>query len=171
MSRHPQKKHRYKQGKQSAVDKFDRSELTEADKQLLTDFAARRALYEAYLAASNIVLDLHCCVACGLPSLAERGQYDICPICLWEDSGMYDTMGHKIDISLRHAPNYISLLEARLHAGECLVDFQQQTGLQLGENVASTIRKLQAFLEAWKKGEKKLNRVDFNENLKNILAL
>jgi hypothetical protein len=171
MSRHPQKKHRYKQGKHSTVDKFDRSELTEADKELLTDFAARRALYEAYIAASNIVLDLHCCPACGLPSLTERAQYNLCPICLWEDSGMDDGMDNKIDISLRHAPNYISLLEARLHAGEYLADFQQETGLELNSNVEWTITKILVFLAAWEKGEKELNQVDFKENLKNILAL
>ncbi|HEI2325144.1 TPA: hypothetical protein SI485_004590, partial [Escherichia coli] len=29
--------------------------------------------------------DLYKCPCCGYLTLPERGQYDICPVCQWED--------------------------------------------------------------------------------------
>ena len=51
----------------------------------------------------------HPCPCCGCRTLDERGMYDICPVCFWEDSGQDD---HNAD--QRGGPNgSLSLTEAR----------------------------------------------------------
>ncbi|SOD85862.1 CPCC family cysteine-rich protein [Streptomyces sp. Ag109_G2-15] len=50
------------------------------------------------------------CPCCGYLTLAERGLYDICPVCFWEDDGQDD---HDAD-RVRGGPNgRLSLAEAR----------------------------------------------------------
>jgi len=50
------------------------------------------------------------CPCCGYPTLEERGSYDICEICGWEDDGQDDPYAEEI----WGGPNYsYSLAEAR----------------------------------------------------------
>ena len=50
------------------------------------------------------------CPCCGFRTLTERGGYDICPVCFWEDDGQDD---HDAD-EVRGGPNHeLSLTEAR----------------------------------------------------------
>ena len=50
------------------------------------------------------------CPCCGFATLPERGGYDLCPVCFWEDDGQDD---HDAD-QVRGGPNYsLSLTEAR----------------------------------------------------------
>jgi hypothetical protein len=50
------------------------------------------------------------CPCCGKRTLGERGGYEICPVCFWEDDGQDD---HDADI-VRGGPNgSLSLSEAR----------------------------------------------------------
>jgi len=50
------------------------------------------------------------CPSCGYPTLAERGGYDICYLCNWEDDGQDD---HNADVVMG-GPNYgYSLTAAR----------------------------------------------------------
>jgi hypothetical protein len=50
------------------------------------------------------------CPCCGSRTLDERGGYDICPVCFWEDDGQDD---HDADL-VRGGPNGgLSLSEAR----------------------------------------------------------
>ena len=50
------------------------------------------------------------CPFCGHKTLNERGGYDLCPVCFWEDDGQD---GHDEDI-VRGGPNYhLSLTQAR----------------------------------------------------------
>jgi hypothetical protein len=57
------------------------------------------------------------CPCCHFVTLTERGGYEICPVCHWEDDGQDD---HDAD-EVRGGPNYsLSLTEARanfLHIG------------------------------------------------------
>ena len=46
------------------------------------------------------------CPCCGYRTLAERGGYDICPVCFWEDDGTSD-------LDCRSDPNRMTLREAR----------------------------------------------------------
>lgn len=50
------------------------------------------------------------CPCCGYLTLSERGGYEICPVCFWEDDGQDD---HDAD-DIRGGPNYeLSLTRAR----------------------------------------------------------
>jgi hypothetical protein len=59
------------------------------------------------------------CPCCGCKTLTARGDYDICPVCFWEDDGQDD---HDADI-VRGGPNgSLSLSQARanyLSFGAC----------------------------------------------------
>ena len=50
------------------------------------------------------------CPCCGFRTLTERGGYEICPVCFWEDDGQDD---HDAD-EVRGGPNSaLSLTQAR----------------------------------------------------------
>jgi Cysteine-rich CPCC len=50
------------------------------------------------------------CPCCGFVTLPERGAYELCPVCFWEDDGQDD---HDAD-QVRGGPNgSLSLTEAR----------------------------------------------------------
>jgi hypothetical protein len=50
------------------------------------------------------------CPCCGFITLADRGRYEICPVCFWEDDGQDD---HDAD-QIRGGPNgQLSLTAAR----------------------------------------------------------
>lgn len=52
----------------------------------------------------------HACPCCGFLTLGERGGYEICDVCFWEDDGQDD---HDAD-GVRGGPNRgLSLTEAR----------------------------------------------------------
>lgn len=52
--------------------------------------------FHAYCARSDVSLppkadgSLYACPCCGCATLHDRGGYDICPICKWEDDGQDD---------------------------------------------------------------------------------
>lgn len=58
----------------------------------------------------------HRCPCCQFATLPERGAYEICPVCFWEDEDQDDQ-----DIeAVRGGPNgTLSLLQARLNFAEC----------------------------------------------------
>jgi hypothetical protein len=63
------------------------------------------------------------CPACDHFSLATRGQYDICPVCFWEDDGL-----DLSQLDTPSGPNHPTLREARanfLRLGACGPDAQQ----------------------------------------------
>jgi len=48
------------------------------------------------------------CQVCGNYTISEHGSYDICPVCFWEDDGLYDNPdevwgGPNRDLSLTQA--------------------------------------------------------------------
>ena len=49
------------------------------------------------------------CPCCGYATLETRGQFEICPICFWEDDGQDDVDAHEE----KGGPNRHSLLEGR----------------------------------------------------------
>ncbi|MEV4629989.1 CPCC family cysteine-rich protein [Micromonospora sp. NPDC049523] len=52
----------------------------------------------------------YACPCCGYLTLRERGMYEICPVCFWEDDGQAD---HDADV-VRGGPNgVLSLLDGR----------------------------------------------------------
>ncbi len=58
---------------------------------------------------------LYRCPCCGYQTLTERGGYDICPVCFWEDDGQDDEDADNI----RGGPNgALSLTQARTNYRE-----------------------------------------------------
>ncbi|WP_456715416.1 CPCC family cysteine-rich protein [Bradyrhizobium sp. USDA 4353] len=56
------------------------------------------------------------CPCCRFLTLGERGGFEICPVCYWEDDGQDD---HDADL-IRGGPNgRLSLTEARQNFGSC----------------------------------------------------
>jgi hypothetical protein len=51
------------------------------------------------------------CPCCGHATLTERGCYEICPVCFWEDDGQDN---HDAD-RWRGGPNRVSLTEGRVN--------------------------------------------------------
>lgn len=59
--------------------------------------------------------EMYRCPCCDALTLDERGGYDLCPVCFWEDDGQGD---HDAD-EVRGGPNgWLSLTEARRNYAE-----------------------------------------------------
>ena len=87
--------------------------MSEQDDKATPEERARRlAWFQQYcdrLDAQPPDLPLRC-PCCGCKTLDERGGYDICPVCFWEDDGQDD---HDADV-VRGGPNgSLSLTQAR----------------------------------------------------------
>ena len=52
---------------------------------------------------------LFACPCCGFATLGEVADFEICPICFWEDDGQDDPESEEN----RGGPNHVSLIEAR----------------------------------------------------------
>ena len=80
------------------------------DEQLL---AQRKQWFEGYTSLTNVFAPEsggpYSCPCCGHVTLPERGGYDICRECGWEDDGQDD---HDADV-VRRGPNAGSLADAR----------------------------------------------------------
>ena len=95
--------------------KFDSTKLTVEDKAILADFAARRKSFDDFIRYNS--LQLFTCPGCGFPTLRERGAYEICAVCNWEDDDQDDEQADEI----RGGPNaFLSLTENRLEIGKAL---------------------------------------------------
>lgn len=55
---------------------------------------------------------LAACPCCGYRNLRERGAYEICRVCFWEDDGT-------VDLNRVSGPNHMTLREARLNVQRC----------------------------------------------------
>jgi len=94
---------------------FDPTKLTESDKKILVDFYHRRKLFDKYIKDKG--LKLFTCPGCGYPTLTERGGYDICDVCNWEDDNQDDNEAEKV----WGGPNgNLSLTENRINIGKIL---------------------------------------------------
>ena len=79
------------------------------------DMKEREGWFQTYTSMKNVAKPaqpgmLYPCPCCGFKTLGERGGFDICPVCYWEDDGQDD---HDADV-VRGGPNYsLSLTKAR----------------------------------------------------------
>jgi uncharacterized Zn finger protein (UPF0148 family) len=75
-------------------EKFDRTKLSAADHVVLADFGVRRKSFDNFIKDNS--LKLYTCPGCGYPTLEERGGYDICAVCNWEDDNQDDAHADEI---------------------------------------------------------------------------
>ncbi|MCR6488709.1 hypothetical protein M8542_38360 [Amycolatopsis sp. OK19-0408] len=82
---------RYSFQPSSAVIRGPGDDPSLSDEELV---ARRTAWFEAYTSLKNVFAPLeggpYTCPCCGHPTLGERGRYDICDECSWEDDGQDD---------------------------------------------------------------------------------
>ncbi|WP_282705073.1 CPCC family cysteine-rich protein, partial [Paenibacillus riograndensis] len=50
--------------------------------------------------------ELYSCPCCEFKTLPTKGEYDICPVCFWEDDGSRDPSHYS-------SPNHMTLAQAR----------------------------------------------------------
>lgn len=93
------------------------------DDEILVAFKERRTTYDTYLQANEI--QLCTCPGCGFPSLTDRGEFEICIICFWEDDGQDDhaesiLSGLFEELQLSGPNAQLSLVETRINIGRIL---------------------------------------------------
>jgi len=96
-------------------EKFDRTKLTAADNSILADFTTRRKAFDKYIKDNS--LKFFTCPGCGFPTLDERGVYEICDVCNWEDDNQDDESADNI---LGGPNSNLSLTQNRLNIGKTL---------------------------------------------------
>jgi uncharacterized Zn finger protein (UPF0148 family) len=94
---------------------FNPAKLNDDNKKILAAFYNKRKLFDTYIKENG--LQIFTCPGCGYPTLNERGGYEICSICNWEDDGQDDRDADKI---LGGPNKNISLTENRITIGRIL---------------------------------------------------
>lgn len=116
---------------------FDTLNLTAEERNLLKDFFRRREIFDLYLVDNNI--QKCTCPGCGYPTLPERGAYEICKVCNWEDDGQDDENCDEI----WGAPNGgISLTQNRLTTLKELTEEARKAGRTLSDDPKHVYRAL-----------------------------
>jgi hypothetical protein len=77
---------------------------------------------------------LHACRCCGYRTLARRAQYDVCPVCFWEDDGTSHEDGGAA------GPNHMTLGEARRTFEETGASSTEHRGHVLADGVERYVR-------------------------------
>lgn len=117
--------------------RFDTSNLTPDQKNLLNDFFRRRQIFDLYLKSNKI--PLFTCPGCGYPTLKEKEAYEVCKVCAWEDDGQNDEEADEI----WGGPNGdLSLTENRLNILSRLTDKASKAGKKLSEDPIYVYRAL-----------------------------
>ncbi len=117
------------EAKMTERKKFDISKLTEQDKEVLNEFYERRKLFDKYISENK--LERFTCPGCGYPTLSERGGYEICDVCNWEDDGQDEKHANEV----WGGPNYgLALTENRLNIGKTLKGIADSLGGIINSN-------------------------------------
>ncbi|WP_083682276.1 CPCC family cysteine-rich protein [Paenibacillus sp. FSL A5-0031] len=64
-------------------------------------------LYTSHV-VEGVQEELITCPCCEYKTLPQKGEYDICPVCFWEDDG-------NTDLQYYSSPNHMSLAQARVN--------------------------------------------------------
>ena len=109
--------------------KLDTSNLTENDIALLNRFTERRDLFNNYIKFNK--LGIFTCPGCGYPTLSERGGYEICSVCNWEDDGQDNEQADEI----WGGPNQgLTLIENRINIGKTLQEIADNLNGEINLN-------------------------------------
>lgn len=132
-------------------EKFDVLTLTDKDKQLLNKFTEKRKLFDAYIESNK--LELFTCPGCGYPTLSERGGYEICAVCNWEDDGQDNEHADEI----WGGPNQrLTLIENRINIGKALEEIADRWDGAINLHPDEIMR-------AFKRHEERMNAFDDDE--------
>ncbi len=103
--------------------KIDPASLGDDYELVLEEFYTFRNNMENFVRNNN--LESHCCPCCGYPTLEEKGGYEICVICNWEDE---DQDGESADEIWGGANGSTSLTEARYNFNNSLRRYEAKNG-------------------------------------------
>ena len=93
--------------------------------------------------------DLHPCPCCGYPTLLERGAYEICTICWWEDDGQDDDNADAV----RGGPNgAYSLTQARANFADHFDMYDKGNGIGIVANPSPSRVTLLSYLKSIREG-------------------
>jgi uncharacterized Zn finger protein (UPF0148 family) len=96
-------------------DKFDSSKLTINEMEIIRRFFRRRELFDNFIKTE--LIKIFTCPSCGFPTLKERGENEICPLCNWKDNYQDDEQADEV----WGGPNYkLSLTESRIKIGKAI---------------------------------------------------
>lgn len=119
------------------------------DAEILAAFHARRYHYDTYLQANDI--QQYTCPGCGFPSLNERGGFNICDVCTWEDDGQ-DDHAEGLIAALRvegvqiSGPNgQLSLTDNRMNIGRILETNTELINGEIDFDVARVLQTLDFY--------------------------
>lgn len=146
------------------AEHFDASQLTADDHELLAAFQRRRDGHDQALAASNIIYNMHTCPVCGFPTLDERGDYEVCVVCLWEDDGEGTSAR---DLTRVAPPNCTSMLQERVNLAGMLAHFERTD--EISGSLHEVITKIRDFKARRVHGEGSIARDDFAAHLRAVL--
>jgi hypothetical protein len=116
-------------------EKFDSDNLTELENEILSNFKQKRLLFNKYIKENN--LNLFTCPGCAYPTLSERGGYDICEVCNWEDDNQDDP---KADEILGGPNSNLSLTENRINIGKTLVHLADSLNGKINDNPKEVLK-------------------------------
>jgi Cysteine-rich CPCC len=120
--------------------------MKEIEIAILNDFNEKRELFDNYLKKKK--LKKATCPGCSYPTLKERGNWDICMVCDWEDDGQDDnTEPIFIDFIKKNnigEPNKISLIDNRIKIGQTLNEIAQKLNGQINQNPEQVMSILKA---------------------------
>lgn len=95
---------------------IDINNLDKKDKNLLIYFFEKRKLFDEFIEKNNLK-QLFTCPGCAYPTLSERGGYEICIVCNWEDDNQDNEEADKVF----GGPNgKLSLTENRIIIGRII---------------------------------------------------
>jgi hypothetical protein len=138
---------------------FDPAKLTASDKEILTAFHSKRKLFNSYIKDHG--LKSFTCPGCGYPALEERGEYEICAVCNWEDDGQDDEIDRRLNFV--PGPNgNLSLTENRINIGKILKAIAGSLQSTVNLDTSYVLNTIEAFN---KKKEEIANRMTGDETL------
>lgn len=121
------------------------------------NFHSRRAFFEGYgekmlAGRRDLVAGFigHTCPCCGYPLLNSRGDFEICPLCWWEDDGYDDdALGRPGDLDRLSSPNHTTLRQARQNFEEHLKSTPIEDRIIPGINDPTALRNSRRIVEAF----------------------
>lgn len=91
--------------------------------------------------------DFHSCPCCGYPTLPERGAFEICTICWWEDDGTDDP-------ATTSQNGHYTLARARENYADHFDMYDTGKGIGVVANPSSERKTLLAYLKAIREGDR-----------------
>lgn len=119
---------------------FDPTTLTDSDKKILSDFYKRRKLFDTHIHDKG--LNIFTCPGCGYPTLGERGGYEICEVCHWEDDNQDDKEADEV----WGGPNGdLSLTENRINIGRALIGIADSMKSEINLDASYVLKAVEHF--------------------------